>query len=140
MVDLIFQTLSDTEATACQVPFENIDLHQRIPFPHLYMYIMGYHVSKGSFRRCIKTLQARSLARQSVSFILDTIRRRLARKKNYIQDDNLALFLGPEFKFIKSFYVRRHFDVAMTKRQNTHISETEKVYYVIMTSFFNQNT
>ena len=28
----------------------------------------------------------------------------------------------------------------MTKRPNTHISETEKVYCVIMTSFFNQNT
>ena len=26
----------------------------------------------------------------------------------------------------------------MTKRPNTHISETEKVYCVIMTSFFNQ--
>ena len=28
-----------------------------------------------------------------------------------------------------------HFDVTMTKRQNIHVSETEKVYCVIMTSF-----
>ena len=51
-----------------------------------------------------------------------------------------GLILGSEFKFVRNFNVWRHFDVTMTKRQNTHISETEKVYCVIMTSFFNQNT
>ena len=61
---------------------------------------------------------------------------------NYFKDNYLIKlkFLGPEFKFIKIFNVWRHFDVTMAKRQNTHISETEKVYCVIMTSFFNQNT
>ena len=37
----------------------------------------------GSFRRCIKTLQAKSLARQSVSFILDVIKRRLGQSNSY---------------------------------------------------------
>ena len=40
--------------------------------------------------------------------------------------------------FLTKINVRRHFDVTMTKRQNTHISETEKVYCIIMTSFFDQ--
>ena len=31
----------------------------------------------------------------------------------------------------KNFHVWFHFDVTMTKRQNTHISEIEKVYGVI---------
>ena len=65
------------------------------------------------------------------------------RNLNYFQDNlrdqaqiwHKKLFLGPEFKFIKNFNLRRHFDVKMTKRQNTHISVTEKVYCVIMTSF-----
>ena len=42
-----------------------------------------------------------------------------------------GLFLGPEFQLIKNFHVWHHFDVTMTKHQNTHISETEKVYGVI---------
>ena len=50
----------------------------------------------------------------------------------------MGLFLGPEFKFIKNFNLWRHFDFIMTKRPNTHISETDKVYCVIMTSLFNQ--
>ena len=35
----------------------------------------------------------------------------------------------------KNFNVWRHVDVTMTKRRSTHISETEKSYCVIMTSF-----
>ena len=35
--------------------------------------------------------------------------------------------LGPEFKFTKNFHVWRHFDVTTMKRQNTCISETEKL-------------
>ena len=35
--------------------------------------------------------------------------------------------------FIKNYHVRGHFDVTMTKRQNTHI--TKNVYGVIMMSF-----
>ena len=50
------------------------------------------------------------------------------------------LFLGSEFKFIKKFDIRCHFDVTMTKCQNTHVAETLKVYCVIVTSFFNENT
>ena len=65
------------------------------------------------------------------------------RNLNYFQDNHLiklkygtgGIFSGPEFKFIKNFNVSSHFDVTMTKRQNTHISETNKVYCVIMTSF-----
>ena len=41
-----------------------------------------------------------------------------------------GLFLGPGFRLMKNFHVRRHFDVTMTKSQITHISETEKVYGV----------
>ena len=68
------------------------------------------------------------------------------RNMNYIQDQaqicHRELFIGPEFKFIKNFIVIKNFqfDVTMMKHQNTYISETEKVYDVIMTSFFNQNT
>ena len=50
------------------------------------------------------------------------------------------LFLGPEFKFIRNFNVWRHFEIIMRKHPNIYISETKKVYCVIMTSFFNQNT
>ena len=60
------------------------------------------------------------------------------RNLNYFQDNYFIKlkFLGPKFKFMKKFNVCSHFDVTMTKRQNTHISETEKVYCDIMTRHF----
>ena len=65
------------------------------------------------------------------------------RNLNYFQDNYLSkLKFGREGYFWalnSNSSVKRHFDVTMTKRQNTHIQETEKVYDVIMTLFFNQN-